>query len=152
MREDYVGASIELCLDGGAIAKPLRDQARHLTNRHALNVARRQRPQEGLAIRFGMNPSVQHNHGATVRLAPDQASEALLETQYCLRQGILAERVVEQLRTRLEDRIAWNGERQPCHYKERERFADHIDAFPEARRAKHDGARMLLQGLDQLSR
>jgi hypothetical protein len=42
-----------------------------------------------------LKPAIEHHHDAAVIFAPDQASESLLKSESCLRQGILIKRVGE---------------------------------------------------------
>src|SRR5437763_706563 len=59
--------------------------------------ARGKRAEEVGAVGFRENAPVEYHDEAPVGLAADQAAEALLEAQNCLRHRILTERVVELL-------------------------------------------------------
>jgi len=96
---------------------------------------------------------VHHGEDATIRLAPEQPPEPLLEFQHRERHLVLHERVasgvLDPLDTRGDQRVVGDIERQLVHHDEGERVARNVDAVPERRRPEEQRVRGLLEAFDE---
>ena len=106
------------------------------------------------SVGFVDEPRIADHDHAAIRLAADQAADALLERQRRLGQLVLAEGVAagrfQVLDARARQRVVRRGERQLFDDHQAQRIALDVHALPEARGAEQHGIARLAKTAQQL--
>src|SRR5256885_4383836 len=149
------GAARHLPMNGednssSPVLEPLPYSVGHLGSGTDVAGGRRQHLEEGLAVVAAQDAVVEDDDRSAVGRPPDQAPEALLQTQRRLRQRQLRERIAHLLRPGGEDGIGRHRERQADDDHAAQALAGDVDSFPERRRAQEQRPFRLLERLEEL--
>src|SRR5690606_34285821 len=112
---------------------------------------RRQALEELLPVALLRDALVEDDGDAHVRLAADEAADALAQRDDGERHEVVVERARIALADGVDDRVVRRRERQLVDDEPGERLARDVDAGPEALGAEQDGARVLFEDARQLA-